>query len=167
MTVSNLIVRAAGNSLLEFLSGRPYLVDDLVVVRKEGEGLVVEADPYGRVGVTVTPLDDKLQLLAEMCASYEAIVGSYDPMTEGKLSHRSAATQAIQAYKLRNCLNELDIEWRSQGRFGVVISPLSFYLADFEVAENEEGEVSAKTPVGVFVFDYNPDREEVTLNLWL
>jgi len=160
----NRIEKEKDNTLFDFLSGLPYAVDGIVLVRKAGPGLIVEADPYGWVGVALTPLDDQLNLLGEMCASYEAIVGSY---THGKLSHISAATQAIDAYRLRNCLNEKDVEWRPKGRFGVTISSLSFYLADFEVNENQEGELSARTPAGVYVFTPSGDNEEVTLNLWL
>jgi hypothetical protein len=128
----------------------------------------VEADPYGWIGVALTPLDDELQLLGQMCVSYEAVVGSYDPMTDGKRSHRSAATQVIEAYELRNWLNKMNVEWQPSGRFGVVISSLSFYLADFEVtATNSFGEVSARTPVGSYAFTPSEDGEKVTLDLWL
>ena len=168
INVSNpldMIQEVEGNTLLDFLSGLHYVVDELVVVRKDGAGLIVEADPYGWIGVALTPLDDELQLLGQMCVSYEAVVGSYDPMTDGKRSHRSAATQVIEAYRLRNCLNGLDIEWRARGRFGVTISASSFHRANFEKSENECGEVSAKTPTGVYVFSSN--GHEVSLNLWL
>lgn len=162
-----LIEEAKNNSLLELLSGLPYVVWDVMVVRKQGTDLVVEADPYGWVGVAATPLDNELELLGQMCNSYEAIVGSYDPMTQGKRSHVSAAGQAIEAFLLRSHLDGLDIEWRPSGRFGVVISSLSFHLADLEVSSNAWGETSAKTPVGVYTFTPSGDGEEVTLSLWL
>lgn len=163
----NMIKEAANNTLLEFLSGLPYVVADLVIVRKEGAGFVVEADPYNWVGVAATPLDDELDLLGQMCETYEEIVGSLDRLTNGKLTHISAATQAIEVYELRNHLNKLDVEWRPSGRLGTTISSLSFFLADFEIVSNEYDEVSARTPVGLYVFTPSGDNEEVTLDLWL
>lgn len=67
----NLIQEAEGNSLFEFLGGLPYTVCGLVVVRKAGSSLEIEADPWGWL-VAVTPLDDELDALIRLCVAYEA-----------------------------------------------------------------------------------------------
>ena len=66
ITVSNeldLIKDAEKNSLVEFLSGLAYAVCGLVVVRKAGSKLEVEADPFNWL-VAATPLNDELDLIA-------------------------------------------------------------------------------------------------------
>lgn len=66
-----MIEEAKDNSLLEFLSGLPYVVCDLVVVRKAGSSLEIEADPYGWL-IVATPLDDELDALVRLSVDYES-----------------------------------------------------------------------------------------------
>ena len=84
-----LIEDAAHNSLLEFFSGLPYSVGNVLVVRKVGSDLEVVADPYGWL-VAATPLDDHLDRLAARCALYEAFRAAGVP-------HYEAACRCIGA----------------------------------------------------------------------
>lgn len=142
---------AAQNTLFEFLSGLAYAVLDLVVVRKEGAELIVEADPYGWLAA-VTPLNDQIDLLADMCADYERVVGCYDPTTGGKMDHLGAATLAVDAYNLKNCLLVLDVEYTDRN-FGVDLSAEAFAESPFSWGSDQE---SILTPVGSYAGKHLP-----------
>lgn len=139
ITVSNeleMIKEAESNSLVEFLSGLAYVVADLVVVRKEGAGLTIEADPYNWVGVAVTPLDDELDLLADMCQNYQSVVGKPDHSFVGTTSHLSACLQAVEVYNLKKHLLDLGLEYTGSG-FVVRLSPDAFSMSPFSWADDE------------------------------
>lgn len=129
------IQEAEQNSLFEFLAGLSYSVCGLVVVRKSGAAIDVEADPWGWL-VAATPLNDELDLLADMCKSYESVVGCYDPTTGGKMDHLRAATLVVDAYKLKKHLLDLGLEYTGSG-FVVRLSPEAFAQSPFSWADDE------------------------------
>jgi len=168
IVVSNeldMIQEAKDNTLFDFLSGLPYAVEGIVLVRKAGPGLVIEADPYGWIGVAMTPLDDHLQLLGLLCASYEAVVGTRDHSFAGVVSHLSASNQAIEAYRLRHYLDQLDVKWSSNGDFDARMELADYETAGFKTITTEDGEVSAQTPVGVYCLTRT--GQTCILDLWL
>lgn len=133
-SIEDLAEEASGNNLQDFLSGLPYILAGIVLI-KDGAEVEVE-DPRGLMEYGFV-YQDEVELIIDLCQNYETLMGSFDPTTGSRYYHSTAVVLSIEAYNLKGHLLNLHLEYTDRG-LGVDLSATAFSAAGFSWADDQE-----------------------------